>query len=84
MIADSVPAADAIVWTMLFSWIVESAKNLRTAIEMTAAGIDVANVSAELQAEVDVRGGEHQGDEATQDDPAKRQFLHGLGSRLHA
>jgi hypothetical protein len=44
MIADSVPAADAIVWTMLFSWIVESAKNLRIAIEMTAAGIDVANV----------------------------------------
>ena len=44
MIADSVPAADAIVWTMLFSWMVESRNALSTAIEITAAGIDVAKV----------------------------------------
>ncbi len=45
MIDDNVPAADAIVCTMLFSWIVESLKPRSSAIEMTAAGIDVANVS---------------------------------------
>ncbi len=44
MIADSVPAAEAIVWTMLFSWIVELRNAFSTAIEMTAAGIEVANV----------------------------------------
>jgi hypothetical protein len=44
MIADKVPAADAMVWTMLFSWIVASRKNLSTAMEMTAAGIEVAKV----------------------------------------
>jgi hypothetical protein len=45
MIAASVPAADAIVWTMLFSRIVESLNSRSTAIEITAAGIDVAKVS---------------------------------------
>ena len=50
MIADSVPAAEAMVWTMLFSWIVESRKARSTAIEMTAAGIDVANGQADLEA----------------------------------
>jgi hypothetical protein len=45
MIAESVPAAEAMVWTMLFSWIVLSAKALSSAIEITAAGIEVANVS---------------------------------------
>ncbi len=44
MIADNVPAAEAMVWTMLFSWIVASRKNLSTAIEITAAGIEVAKV----------------------------------------
>ena len=44
MTADSVPAADAIVWIMLFSWTVWSPQNRRTAIEMTAAGIEVAKV----------------------------------------
>ena len=48
MIADSVPAAEAMVWTMLFSWIVELAKNLSTAIEITAAGIEVAKVIPSL------------------------------------
>ena len=43
-IADSVPAADAMVCTMLFSWIVEFLKLRRSAIEITAAGIDVATV----------------------------------------
>jgi hypothetical protein len=48
MIDDSVPAADAMVCTMLFSWIVESLKPRSSAIEITAAGIDVANVSPAL------------------------------------
>ncbi len=45
MIEESVPAADATVWTMLFSQIVALRKPRRTAIEITAAGIDDANVS---------------------------------------
>ena len=44
MMADNVPAAEAIVWTMLFSWIVEPAKKRKIAIEITAAGIEVAKV----------------------------------------
>jgi hypothetical protein len=39
-----VPAADATVWTMLFSRIDESRTRLRIAIEITAAGIEDANV----------------------------------------
>ncbi len=42
MTADSVPAAEAVVWTMLFSWTVV-APEAQNAIEMTA-GMDVANV----------------------------------------
>src|SRR5271154_1600050 len=44
IIEDKVPAADATVWTILFSWIVIPLKLRSTAIEITAAGIDVANV----------------------------------------
>ena len=47
-IADSVPADDAIVWTMLFSTIVPPLSSRRIAIDMTAAGIDVAKVSPTL------------------------------------
>ena len=49
MIDDSVPAAEATVCTMLFSWIVEFLKLRSSAIEMTAAGIDVAKVSPALR-----------------------------------
>ena len=49
MIAESVPAADATVWTMLFSRIVESFTALRIAIEITAAGIDEAKVRPTLR-----------------------------------
>ena len=49
MIDDSVPAAEATVCTMLFSWTVESRKPRSSAIEMTAAGIDVANVRPALR-----------------------------------
>ena len=45
MIAASVPAALATVWTMLFSRIVAPGSIRRIAIEMTAAGIEVAKVS---------------------------------------
>ncbi len=48
MIAESVPAADATVWTMLFSRIDESRTTLSTAIEITAAGIDDAKVRPTL------------------------------------
>ena len=58
MIADSVPAADAIVWTILFSWIVAPRKKRSTAIEMTAAGIEVAKVMPILKPEIDVGRGE--------------------------
>ena len=44
MMADSVPAAEAWVWTMLFSKILESLNMRRIAIEMTAAGMDDENV----------------------------------------
>src|SRR5207302_4994198 len=49
MIAESVPAAEATVWTMLFSRIVESFTALRMAIDITAAGIDEAKVSPTLR-----------------------------------
>ena len=44
MIADKVPAAEACVCTMLFSRMLESFAILRTAIEMTAAGMADENV----------------------------------------
>src|SRR3954464_10075381 len=49
MIAESVPAADATVWTMLFSRIDEFFTTLRMAIEITAAGIDDAKVRPTLR-----------------------------------
>ncbi len=49
MIAESVPAAEATVWTMLFSRIDESLTALRIAIEITAAGIDEAKVRPTLR-----------------------------------
>ena len=44
MIAASVPAAEAIVWTMLFSRMSGPGTKRSTAIEITAAGIEVAKV----------------------------------------
>ena len=48
MIAESVPAALAIVWTILFSRIELPLNIRRIAIETTAAGIEVAKVSPTL------------------------------------
>src|ERR1700732_5224706 len=48
MIAESVPAAEATVWTILFSWMVIPWKERRMAIKMTAAGIEVEKVSPAL------------------------------------
>ncbi|MCY1171350.1 hypothetical protein D9M73_114580 [compost metagenome] len=48
MIAASVPAALATVCTMLFSRIVAPLNIRSTAMEMTAAGIEVAKVSPTL------------------------------------
>ena len=46
---DRVPAAEATVWTMLFSQIVCPLKERRTAMEMTAAGMEVEKVRATLR-----------------------------------
>jgi len=48
MIADSVPAAEASVCTMLFSCMLPPPRPLSSAIEITAAGIEVAKVSPAL------------------------------------
>src|ERR1700694_2309330 len=48
MIAANVPAAEAIVWTMLVSRMLEFPTKRMTAIEMTAAGIEVAKVRPTL------------------------------------
>src|SRR4029453_11595736 len=48
IIDESVPAAEATVWTMLFSWTVASRNPRNIAIEITAAGIEVENVSPAL------------------------------------
>ena len=48
MMEESVPAAEATVCTMLFSWMVAPRKARSTAIEITAAGIEVAKVSPAL------------------------------------
>src|SRR6185437_9122271 len=49
MIADRVPAAEAMVWTTLFSWMVIPLNPRRMAMEMTAAGMEVAKVSPALR-----------------------------------
>src|SRR5574342_1038769 len=49
MIAESVPAAEATVCTILFSRIDESLTALSTAMEITAAGIEEAKVRPTLR-----------------------------------
>src|SRR5689334_2835957 len=49
MIEERVPAAEATVWTILFSWIVIPLNLRSTAMEMTAAGMDVEKVSPALR-----------------------------------
>jgi hypothetical protein len=48
MIEDRVPAAEATVCTMLFSCIVEPLTARSSAMEITAAGMEVAKVSPAL------------------------------------
>src|SRR5262252_9367961 len=48
IIDERVPAAEATVCTILFSWIVALRKLRRIAIEITAAGIEVEKVRAAL------------------------------------
>ena len=43
------PAAEATVWTMLFSWIVTPPNRCSSAMEITAAGIAVEKVSPTLR-----------------------------------
>jgi hypothetical protein len=69
MSAESVPAAEATVWTMLFSRIDESFTALRIAIEMTA-GNRRREREADFQTEIDVRRGEDGGDENAEDETA--------------
>src|SRR4051812_3701715 len=49
MTDESVPAAEATVWTILFSWMVMPLKPRRTAMEMTAAGMEVEKVNPALR-----------------------------------
>ncbi len=49
MIDDRVPAADATVWTMLFSWMVAFFTARRNAMEITVAGIEEAKVRPALR-----------------------------------
>ena len=49
MIDDMAPAAEATVWTILFSRMLEPEKKLSTAMEMTAAGMDEAKVRPTLR-----------------------------------
>ena len=49
MIEDRVPAADATVWTMLFSWMLTERNIRSTAIEITAAGMEEAKVRPTLR-----------------------------------
>ncbi len=49
MIDESVPAEEATVWTMLFSWMVAPFTARSTAIEITVAGIEEENVSPALR-----------------------------------
>ena len=69
MTADSVPAADAIVWTMLFSWTVWSPQNRHRDDGRRDRG---RKGQTDLQAQVHVRGREHQRNDAADDDAAKR------------
>jgi len=75
MIAESVPAADATVWTMLFSRIDEFLTALRIAIEITAAGIEEAKVRPTLRPRIDVRRGEDEREEDAQDEGARGEFF---------
>jgi hypothetical protein len=49
MMEESVPAAEATVCTTLFSWMVALRSARSTAMEITAAGIEVAKVSPALR-----------------------------------
>src|SRR3954462_8759183 len=42
---ESMPAVEATVWTILFSWMVIPLKPRRAAVEMSAAGMEVEKVS---------------------------------------
>ena len=75
MIADSVPAAEAIVWTMLFSWMVEVAERLEHRHRDHRGRDRRREGDPDLEAEIDVGGGEDDGDQRAEDDPAERQFL---------
>ena len=72
---ESVPAAEATVWTMLFSWTVAFLKPRKIAIEMTAAGMEVRESETGFEAEVGISGGENQRDDDTDDQSADGQFL---------
>ena len=74
MIAASVPAALATVWTILFSKMLEDLNSRSTAIEITAAGIEVANVRSDFETQVHVGRGEGDGDESAEQYRAERQL----------
>ena len=73
------PAAEQTVWTMLFSRMLEPEKSPRKAIEITAAGIEVANGEPHLQSQIHIGGGEEKGERHAQGDAAPGKFFVVLG-----
>ena len=78
MIADSVPAAEAMVWTMLFSWIVASLIASQDRHRDHRGRDRGGEGQAGLEAEINVRGSEHERDDDADDQAAEGQF----GTRL--
>ena len=60
--------ADPIVWTMLFSRMVEPPSLFSTEMASTAIGIEALHGEAGAQAEVDRRGAEEEAEEDAEDD----------------
>ena len=64
--------AEPMVWTMLFSRMVESPSRLSTAMASTAIGIEAQTVRPARSAEVDRRGAEDHAEEHAEDDRLER------------
>ena len=75
MTADSVPAAEAMVWTMLFSWTVWSPPEAQNRHRDDGCRDRRRKRQADLQTQVDVRGREQQRNNAAEDDAAEGQFF---------
>ena len=84
MIAASVPAAEATVWTMLFSRIEEDSEPAQHRHRDDRGRDRGGEGEADLEAEIDVGGGEDQGDEPAEDHRPQRQLPRRLRFFAHA